>query len=77
MYPDDDYLMNNINISVKGNRGVRFSNDIQTIEIDQGPIIRKSKFANEVSNSCQTIKDDLSEEENGFKRFKEDEKSIR
>jgi hypothetical protein len=29
--PDDDELMKNISISFRGNRGVRFSNDIQTI----------------------------------------------
>lgn len=29
--PDDDELMKNISVSFRGNRGVRFSNDIQTI----------------------------------------------
>jgi len=42
--PDDDQLMKNISVSFKPNRGVRFSNDIQTVEIDRGPIFRKSKM---------------------------------
>lgn len=33
MAPDDDRLMKNIFIDTKGNRGVRFSNDIQTVEV--------------------------------------------
>ena len=43
--PDDDQFMKNISVSFKPNRGVRFSNDIQTVEIDQGPVLRKSKMA--------------------------------
>jgi hypothetical protein len=43
--PDDDELMRNISVSFRGNRGVRFSNDIQTIEIDKGPTIRQAKSA--------------------------------
>jgi len=43
--PDDDQFMKNISLSFKPNRGVRFSNDIQTVEIDQGPVLRKSKMA--------------------------------
>lgn len=42
--PDDDVLMKNISVSFRGNRGVRFSNEIQTVEIDEGPILRKAKF---------------------------------
>ena len=40
---------------------MRFSNDIQMIEIDQGPILRKAKFAESPLVSCETIKNDLSD----------------
>lgn len=43
--PDDDEFMKNISVGFRVNRGVRFSNDIQTIEIDNGPILRKAKFS--------------------------------
>lgn len=59
--PDDDELMKNISIGYRGNRGVRFSNDIQTIEIDRGPVLRKTKFSEITPQSCETIKNDLSE----------------
>lgn len=58
--PDDDFLMNNISVGIKNNRGVRFSNDIQSIDIDKGPVLRRSKFGSEIVNSCETIKNDLS-----------------
>jgi hypothetical protein len=53
--------MKNISVSFKPNRGVRFSNDIQTVEIDRGTILRKSKMAFDEARSCETIKNDLSE----------------
>lgn len=56
--------MKNISISFRENRGVRFSNDIQMIEIDQGPILRKAKFAESHLVSCETIKNDLSDIDN-------------
>lgn len=56
--------MKNISISFRENRGVRFSNDIQMIEIDQGPILRKAKFAESPLVSCETIKNDLSDIDN-------------
>jgi membrane protein YdbS with pleckstrin-like domain len=58
--PDDDEVMKNISVSIKQNRGVRFSNDIQTVEIDRGPMLRKSKIAFIEARSCETIKNDLS-----------------
>ena len=63
--PDDDQLMKNISVSFRGNRGVRFSNDIQTIEIDEGPVLRKSKFSELEDQTCKTIQNQLSEENIG------------
>ena len=59
--PDDDEAMKNISVSLKQNRGVRFSNDIQTVEIDSGPVLRKSLIAFIEARSYASIRADLSE----------------
>lgn len=59
--------MRNISMSYQLNHSVRFSNEIQVVQIEEGPIIRKIKFA-EALASCKTIKNDLSEPEDSPKR---------
>lgn len=54
-------------MSYQLNHSVRFSNEIQVVQIEEGPIIRKIKFA-EALASCKTIKNDLSEPEDSPKR---------
>lgn len=79
--------MKNISVSLKPNRGVRFSNDIQTVEIDRGPMFRKSRMALIEARSCETIKNDLSEADldsvkpgdakDSMKSLKDDEESYK
>ena len=57
--------MKNISVGIRANRGVRFSNDIQTLEIDEGPVLRKSKYSQLSGQTCKTIQNQLSEEQIG------------
>ena len=73
--PDNDRLMKNISVSFRGNRGVRFSNDIETLEISEGPILRKSKLSEVSGQTCKTIQNQLSEEQIGSVNLSEHKKS--
>jgi hypothetical protein len=75
--PDDEQLMKNISISFRGNRGVRFSNDIQTLEIDEGPVLRKAKFSEISGQTCKTIQNQLEEENLDSVHLTENKDSIK